>query len=70
MQNVSKKIDFNNLIYYFKGESGSKKFIGFKSPLGFIINTKDGYTTLEKAEENKKEIKSDLNEVIKGRYKV
>ena len=52
IQNLSKHIDFNNLIHYFKGEGGPKKFIGFKGPLSFYKNIKDGYTMLEKAEEN------------------
>ena len=53
IQNLSKQIDFNNLIYYFQGESGPRNFIG--SPLNFCKNVKIyGYTPLEKAEENKK----------------
>ena len=53
IQNLSKQIDFNDLIYYFQGKSGPKNFINFKGPLGFYENKKDGYITLEKAEENK-----------------
>ena len=30
IQNLSKQIDFNNLIYSFKGKSDPKKFIGFR----------------------------------------
>ena len=54
MQNLSKEINVNNLIYHFKGESGPNSFIGFKSPLRFYKSIKDGYTTLQKAEEDKK----------------
>ena len=54
IQNLSKQIDFNNLIYYFKDESGTKSFISFKGPLAFSKNTKDGYITLEKGEEKQK----------------
>ena len=43
-----------------------KYFISFKGPLTFYRITKDGYTALEKAEENKKKIKSDINEIAKG----
>ena len=53
IQNLSKQIDFNNLIYCFKGES-SRKIYCFKGPLNFYENIKDGYLTLEKAEENLK----------------
>ena len=41
MQNLNKQIDFNNLVYYFKSESGPKHFINFKGPLGFCKNVKD-----------------------------
>ena len=42
IQNLSKQINFNNLIYYFKNESGPKIFIGFKGPLHFYKSIKDG----------------------------
>ena len=38
IQNLSKQIDFNNLIYYFKAESGLKVFISFKGPVTFYEN--------------------------------
>ena len=50
------QINFNNFVYYFKGESDPKSFINFKGPLGFYKNIKDGYITLKKAEENNKKI--------------
>ena len=50
-----------------KGENGPQNFISFKGPLAFYRNIKDGYKTLEKAEDNRKKIKSDINEVVKGR---
>ena len=49
MQDLSNQIDFNNLIYYFNGESSPKNSIDFKGPLGFYKSIKDGYRTLEKA---------------------
>ena len=61
IQNLSKHINFNNLTYYFKHERCPKSFIGFKGPLRFYKNIKDSYATLEKAEENKKEIKFQWN---------
>ena len=42
IQNLSKQINSNNLIYYFKNESGPKFFIGFKGPLRFYKSIKDG----------------------------
>ena len=38
IQDLSKKIDFNNLVYYFKKESDPKNFISFKGPLAFYKN--------------------------------
>ena len=35
IQNLSKQTDFTNLIYYFKGESGSNYLISFKGPVAF-----------------------------------
>ena len=35
IQNLSKQINFKNLTYYFKGESGPKDVIGFKGSLAF-----------------------------------
>ena len=47
IQNLSKQIDFNNLIYSFKGESSPKNFINFKGPLIFYKNIKGSYTILD-----------------------
>ena len=69
IQNLSKQTDFNNLTYYSKGKSAQKYFVGFKGPLGFYKNMKEGDIKLEKAEEKQKEFKSDLNEISKRRYK-
>ena len=66
---LSEIIDFNNLIYYFKGKNGPKTFIGYEGPLNFYRIVKDGYTTLEKPEESQKKSKSDINEIIKGQKK-
>ena len=41
IQNLSIRVNFNNLIYYFKAKSDAKKFIGFKGPLGLYKNIKD-----------------------------
>ena len=52
IQNLSEQIDFSNSVYYFKGKSGPSIFAGFKGPLVFYKNNRDGYTTREKVEEN------------------
>ena len=36
IRNLSKKINSNNLIYYFNGKSDLKDFIGFRVPLDFL----------------------------------
>ena len=57
IQILSKQIDFNNLIYYFKGKSASRHFLDFRGPLALYRNINNGYITLEKAEENQKNFK-------------
>ena len=52
IQDLSKHIDFDKLVYFFKGESGQQNADSFKSPLACYRNIKSGCKTLEKAEEN------------------
>ena len=66
IHDLSKQIDFNNLTYRYKCNTAPKTFIGFKGPLGFYKNIKEGYITLEKAEEERKEFKLEINETVKG----
>ena len=63
---MSKQINFNNLIHYYKGEPNPKNFINFKGALVFYKKMKDGYVTQVKAGEKQKWFKSDINEIIKG----
>ena len=55
---VKKQIDFNSLIYHYKSNTDPNTFIGFKGPLRFFNNIKEGNIALEKAEEEQKEFKS------------
>ena len=57
IQNLSKKIDFKNLICYFKNKSTPKIFLGFKDLLKFCENIKECNITLEKAKEKPKRFK-------------
>ena len=41
-------------------------YIGFKGPLGFYKNSKEGYITLEKPEEKPKEFKSEISKIVNG----
>ena len=61
MQNLSEQIDFDNLILYFKNESAPKKIVGFKGPLKFNKNIREGNITLEEAEEEQRQFKSEIN---------
>ena len=54
IQDLSKQIDFNNLIYRYKGNTAPKKFIGFKDLLRFYQNITEGYIALEKVKEKQK----------------
>ena len=69
IQDLRKQIDFNDLTYHYKDNTTSKTFIGFKGPLDFYKNIKEGYITLEKAEEKQKEFKSEIDEIVKGNKK-
>ena len=69
IQDLSKKINFNNLTYHYKGKKIPKNCIGFKGPLSFFRSIKEGYITLEKAEEEQKELKSNIIEIIVGNNK-
>ena len=57
MWNLRKQINLNNLTYYFKSNSNQKSLISFKVPLGFYINIKHRYTTLEKTEKSQEKKK-------------
>ena len=48
---LSKEIDFNNLISHYQGNTAPKTFIGFKGALRFFKNIKEGNIAFEKVEE-------------------
>ena len=57
IRDQSKKIDFNNLTYIFKGKTASTNFIGFKGPLHFFKSIYSGDIALEHVEKHKKNLK-------------
>ena len=64
INDLSRQINFNNLIYHFKDKSiSSINFIGFKAPLHLCRDIFNGNTKLAKAEEDQEQFKSDLNEI-------
>ena len=56
IRDLSRQIDFNNLVYHYKSKIVPKKFVCFKGPLKFYKNIKEGNITLGKAEEEQKDI--------------
>ena len=48
----------------------SKNFLSFKGPLKFYKNIKKGNITLEKAEEEQKEFKNEISDILKGKNKI
>ena len=64
IQEIRKKIDYNNLTYYFKTSDISPiTFIKFKGPFGFFKETKSGNISLKKTEEEQNKFKSILGEI-------
>ena len=61
---VGEEIDFNDLIYYFKGSNTAPiNFIGFKGLTRIRNEIINGGTTIEKIKEDQKQFKSKLNEI-------
>ena len=52
MQNLSRQINFNNLIYYRSKTSSPMNFIGFRGPLNLHNTIHDDNTTIKEAEKN------------------
>ena len=71
INDLSRKIDFNNLTYCFKSKDSSPiNFIGFKALLHLYRNTLNGNTKLIKGEKDLKQFKSNLNEIAIGSLKI
>ena len=67
INDLSRKINFNNLTYYFKSKDSSPiNFIGFKVLLYLYRNTLNGNAKLMKGEKDQKQFKSNLNEITIG----
>ena len=68
-QDLSKQIDFNKFIYHYKSKTVPKKFLSFKDTPKFYKNIKEGIIMLEKAEEEQKEFKREISDILKGKNK-
>ena len=60
---MSNKIDFDNLIYNFKGPTSSINFGKFGGPMYIYGHMKNGDTTLQQVEKQQKDLKKELNEI-------
>ena len=62
---MSDKVDFNNLIYNFKGPTSSIKFGKFGGPVYICGHMKNGDTTLKQVEKQQKDLNSKSSKRIK-----
>ena len=66
IRDLSRKIDLNNLTYYFKGKRIiPTNFVGFKAPLHLYRDIFNANIEVPKSEENQKQFKLDLNEITR-----
>ena len=63
---ISRELNFNNLVYHFKGQSSSISFIEFGGPMYTYNQLKNGDKALRQVEEDQKEFRSKLNKVTRG----
>ena len=63
---ISREVNFNNLIYHFKGQSSLISFIEFGGLMYTYNQLKNDDKTLRQVEEDQKEFRSKLNEVTRG----
>ena len=63
------KIDFDRLIYNFKGLTSSINFGKFGGPMYIYGHMKNGDTTLQQVEKQQKDFKKELDEITSGNPK-
>ena len=67
---ISKRSNFNNLTYHFKGSNTAPiNCIDFKGPMHIYNEVKHGNISIENIEEDQKQFKSKLNEITTGNPK-
>ena len=69
IRNQFKKIDFNNLTYFCKGNAAPINFIGFKGPLHIFKSIYNGSIPLEDVEKEQIEPERNLNHIKQGNPK-
>ena len=60
---IRKKIDYDNLIYNFKGNTDPINIGKFEGPIYIYDDMKNGKTTLQQIEKQQKDFKKELNEI-------
>ena len=66
---MSKEIDYNNLVYYFKGPTHPINFAIFGGPMYTYGQLKNGHISLQQVEKQQKDFKKELNEITLGNPK-
>ena len=66
---MSREINYNKLVYNFKGPTSSISFTRFGGPMYTYNQLKSGDTTLQQAEKQQKDFKKELNEITSGNPK-
>ena len=63
---MSREINYNNLVYDFKGPTSSISSTEFGGPIYTYDQLKNGDKTLQRQKKNKKKIKSEFGQIKSG----
>ena len=66
---MSREINYNNLVYNLNGPTSSISFTKFGGPMYTYNQLKNGDTTLQEVEKQQKDFKKELNEITSGNPK-
>ena len=66
---MSREINYSNLVYNFKGATPSINFAIFGGPMYTYNQLKNGKKTLQQVDEEQKYFKKDLNKITSGNPK-
>ena len=66
---MSRKINYNSLVYDFKGQTASINFDKFGGPMYTYDQLKNGEKTLQQVEKEQKDFRKELNEITSGSLK-
>ena len=69
MKELIYKTDYDNLIYYFKGDTAKKIFNDFENGIKRFRKIQSGEMKLEDAKELQNIFKRNLNKISRGRFK-